>query len=103
MPSYNDTLPRRARTMRGIWLRAFAIRMVVAGFAVMAVPAAAQAQQPARPPHEGHATVEGSPEDHAAMMTGPLGITRARSGSGTAWLPDVTPMYAIHRDFGGWS
>jgi YHS domain-containing protein len=36
-------------------------------------------------------------------MTGPLGITRARAGSGTAWLPDLTPMYAIHREFGGWS
>lgn len=36
-------------------------------------------------------------------MTGPLGISRARAGSGTAWLPDLTPMFAIHRDFGGWS
>ena len=26
----------------------------------------------------------------------------AREGSGTAWLPDVTPMYAVHADKGPW-
>lgn len=96
-----------------------AIRAVVFGFLVMAAgPLAAQSQQPvAPPPHEGHDATpppqsqgqdqrqpaEATHEEHAAVMTGPLGITRARAGSGTAWLPDVTPMYAIHREFGGWS
>lgn len=32
--------------------------------------------------------------DHA-MMVGPLGIARTRMGSGTAWLPDSSPMYGI--------
>ncbi len=28
--------------------------------------------------------------------------TRPAEGSGTSWLPADTPMYAIHRDAGGW-
>lgn len=39
--------------------------------------------------------------DH--MMTGPLGIPQTREGSGTAWLPDASPMYAIHAQAGAWS
>lgn len=38
--------------------------------------------------------------DHTMM--GPLGIPRAREGSGTAWLPDATTMYAIHSQMGPW-
>ena len=30
------------------------------------------------------------------MMSGPLGIPDTRLGSGTAWQPDETPMYALH-------
>jgi hypothetical protein len=26
----------------------------------------------------------------------------AREGSGTSWLPDETPMYAVHSQYGGW-
>jgi hypothetical protein len=33
---------------------------------------------------------------HAGMKPGPLGITMQREGSGTAWLPDASPMYAVH-------
>jgi hypothetical protein len=29
-------------------------------------------------------------------------MPNAREGSGTAWLPDTTPMYAIHRERGPW-
>ncbi len=36
-------------------------------------------------------------------MTGPLGIPESRDGSGTAWQPDVTPMYALARLAGRWS
>lgn len=35
-------------------------------------------------------------------MEGPLGISMARDGSGTSWLPDMTPMYAVHRQAGSW-
>jgi hypothetical protein len=36
------------------------------------------------------------------QMAGPLGINMARDGSGTSWLPDMTPMYAVHRQTGAW-
>jgi hypothetical protein len=38
-----------------------------------------------------------------SMMAGPLGIPRSREGSGTAWLPDASPMYALHSQAGPWS
>lgn len=78
-------------------------------FVIAADPVAAQSQQPDAPaPHE-HPGQDSPPSDeaphteHSQMMTGLLGIPKARAGSGTSWLPDVTPMYAIHREFGGWS
>ncbi|HEY8485363.1 MAG TPA: hypothetical protein VIL13_12195 [Longimicrobiales bacterium] len=41
---------------------------------------------------------------HAAgpMAPGPLGIPRTRESSGTAWLPDFSPMYAMHAMAGPW-
>ncbi|HEX7118613.1 MAG TPA: hypothetical protein VF212_07495, partial [Longimicrobiales bacterium] len=39
---------------------------------------------------------------HAPMRPGPLGIPRTREGSGTAWLPDFSPMYAVHATAGRW-
>lgn len=52
--------------------------------------------------------VEGSPAadtmDHAAHeMTDPLDIPQTRTGSGTSWLPDLSPMHALHRRAGDWS
>lgn len=38
-----------------------------------------------------------------APMPGPLGIPLAREGSGTAWLPDASPMYAVHSQAGPWT
>ncbi len=35
---------------------------------------------------------------HAAAWMPPT-----REGSGTSWLPDETPMYALHRETGGWT
>jgi YHS domain-containing protein len=75
--------------------------VVLFGFGVWAQPVVAQTTTSQAPAHE-HPAVETPHQEHAAM-TGPLGITRARTGSGTAWLPDLTPMYAIHRPFGGWN
>lgn len=37
-----------------------------------------------------------------AMPLGPLGVPRTREGSGTAWLPDATPMHALHGQSGAW-
>jgi len=36
--------------------------------------------------------------DHAA----PGGIPMSRDGSGTSWLPDDTPVHALHRQAGAW-
>lgn len=42
-------------------------------------------------------------DQHEMMMTGALGIPKSRAASGTSWLPDVTPMFAVHRQFGDWT
>lgn len=34
---------------------------------------------------------------------GPLGIPESRTGSGTSWVPDSSPMHAAHKMLGGWS
>src|SRR6476646_10232893 len=50
-------------------------------------PTTEQDQHPAAMPAQEH-------EDHDMQM--------AREGSGTSWLPDATPMYAIHWQRGPW-
>ncbi|MGH7606745.1 MAG: hypothetical protein ACREME_05345 [Gemmatimonadales bacterium] len=47
--------------------------------------------------HAGHDTVPSPP------ARGPLGIPDTRAGSGTAWLPDASPMHAVHFGAGAWS
>jgi hypothetical protein len=53
------------------------------------------------------AHIDTAHRDHLAMprqqqpqppmeMSGPLGMPMQREGSGTAWLPDASPMYALH-------
>ena len=37
------------------------------------------------------------------MQPGPLGIPESRTGSGTSWLPDASPMHAAHKMVGDWS
>ena len=56
--------------------------------------------QDQRAPHDAgqHAT---EPEEHG-MIAGPLGIPMSREGSGTSWLPDQTPMNAVHVQLGTW-
>ena len=55
--------------------------------------------------HEHHAAAPAEPVDHSlhGMIAGPLGISHARMGSGTAWVPDATPMRAVHARWGAWS
>lgn len=36
------------------------------------------------------------------MIDGPLGIPMERTGSGTSWLPDESPMHAYHAMSGAW-
>jgi hypothetical protein len=51
------------------------------------------AEEPGDPHH---------PAAQAAMLEGPLGIPAARDGSGTSWLPDASPMHALHGKRGDW-
>ena len=37
-----------------------------------------------------------------AMMHGPLGLPMTRTGSGTTWMPDSTPLYARMIEAGSW-
>ena len=59
--------------------------------------------------HHEHQPSPGGGETHAAgaaamheARTGVLGIPMTRHGSGTAWLPDDSPMRALHARVGGW-
>ena len=38
-----------------------------------------------------------------SMMEMPLGISHARMGSGTSWMPDSSPMHANHKMWGDWT
>lgn len=58
--------------------------------------AAAQAQHEHQPPAE-----EPQPDHSQHEATG-MTMFPAREASGTAWLPDATPMYGIHRAAGEW-
>jgi hypothetical protein len=51
------------------------------------------AQEPSAEQHE-HGTMDMSHADHGTQME--------RGASGTAWLPDETPMYALHSQRGAW-
>lgn len=47
-------------------------------------------------------SVTGALMTASVMSPGPLGVPRTREGSGTAWLPDASPMHALHGRTGGW-
>jgi YHS domain-containing protein len=64
---------------------------------INAVPARAQSPSQA-PPAEQHQHATGAPDQEHEASDMPM----ARGGSGTAWLPDATPMYAIHWRRGAW-
>jgi hypothetical protein len=86
--------------------RRYAAALVVVALALVA-PSVATAQSttehqhdagtPAPDPHAGHdmSMMQHEHEGMAAMPT-------MREASGTAWLPDDTPMYARHRTAGAW-
>src|SRR3954453_2171303 len=60
---------------------------------------AASAQTPQEPAPAGH--------DMSHMLHGdtdsPGAPSMTREGSGTSWLPDLSPMYAYHWQAGGWT
>ena len=56
-------------------------------------PAAAQTTQAGAPP----------PAQHQHGAENPVELFPARDASGSAWLPDETPMYSVHRTVGSWT
>src|SRR5262245_58444832 len=72
---------------------------VIVVSAVLGTRAAAQA--PADGQHQHHAG-QHQHEGHAAPQ-GDQQIPMTRDGSGTSWLPDETPMYAVHSIAHGWT
>src|SRR5688572_15036219 len=51
----------------------------------------------ARAQHEGHQM-----PGMSSMMTGPLGISMNRMGSGTTWVPDAVTLPSRHAMAGSW-
>lgn len=80
--------------LRGLFLLATLTHSPVCAQGTAAPPPA-----PQQPSHQQHA--QPAPR-HMMMMPGPLGISMTRDGSGTSWLPDRSPMRAIHRQAGSW-
>lgn len=65
---------------------------IVALLAVILARSTAGLAQEQKPPPDVH--------EHVAV-TAPL-LTPTKEASGTAWLPEVTPMYGVHRPWRGW-
>ena len=68
-----------------------AVLIAILAFILTPVVTSAQQTQPT-PPADVH--------EHVAV-TAPL-LTPTREASGTAWLPETTPMYGLHRPWRGW-
>jgi hypothetical protein len=72
---------------------AFLIRSAAVGALILACASAS----PIHAQHEGHGVSPGH-----EMMTGPLGLSMDRMGSGTTWIPDVVPLPSRHQNVGRW-
>ena len=106
---------RRRRDPRGSVTARVARVALVALVAALAWPSRVAAQQdstehpmPAMPGMPGMSSAPaadtGTMKGMAGMqmIDGPLGIPMERTGSGTSWLPDDSPMHADHVMRGGW-
>jgi hypothetical protein len=69
-------------------------------------PAAAQASSAQRMLQSSSSAAPAAPQHDMQHMSTPndgeVGMSSAREGSGTSWLPDETPGYAVHSQAGGW-
>jgi hypothetical protein len=74
----------------------FVLACVVTSFTVALSAQVPNSAQPAGQQHDEHTA---APQAHAGHDMSDM----AREGSGTAWLPDESPMYAIHGVRGPWS
>ncbi|MGH7563684.1 MAG: hypothetical protein ACREK5_04595 [Gemmatimonadota bacterium] len=67
--------------------------------------AAQEHRHPVPPPADSAAAADSAalaPMAGMTMQPGPLGMPRTREASGTSWLPDASPMHALHRQAGDW-
>ncbi len=77
---------------------------------IAAVPVPAVGQHDMHDMHEAPAHDESLQQAHQMtptpaaqmMMANPIGLPASRFGSGTAWLPDSTPMYGLTSMSGAW-
>src|SRR5918996_256493 len=79
-----------------VWSRFLRVALFVATGPVYSNVAGAQA--PPAPTQKQHQHAAATPE----QPQGEGDMQMAREGSGTAWLPDMSPMYAIHWQRGPW-
>ena len=78
-----------------------AIAFAFFAFGASASFAQAPAHQHDAPSGDQHDAAQPGEHQHdMAAMSG--GIPMTRDGSGTSWLPDESPMYALHRQSGDW-
>ena len=70
----------------------FSSLVALMGLLTISTPSFAQSTQEA--PATSH--------QHHPSPTNPMALFPAREASGTAWLPDDTPMYGVERTWGGW-
>jgi hypothetical protein len=75
--------------------------------AVAALPVAAQAPQAQSEPDAAqeqhrHQSPAQPPTDHAQHGGDAMAMFPVREASGTAWLPEESPMYGLHRPIGSW-
>ena len=82
--------------MSGVLPRLAGVALVAFWGSTASIDAQSGQGAPAPPGDEHEAQ---TPDEHASHDMG--GMTR--EGSGTAWLPDASPMYAIHRQKGAWT
>jgi hypothetical protein len=86
--------PRRAAALAALALSLLASRST-----------AAQEHRHPVPPADSVAAADSTamaPMAGMTMQPGPLGVPRTREVSGTAWLPDASPMHALHGRAGDW-
>jgi hypothetical protein len=89
------------------WVPAFLVAAAVAAATqrAQAQGSAQQSQpQPAAPPQEQHQHQPPGqePQPNHTQHEGAMTMFPPREASGTAWLPDATPMYGSHRQAGSW-
>ena len=80
------------------------VRAGVLAIGVLSSATTAAAQQPATAPanHDQASVTQGGSGATPADTVGEQSVPMTRQGSGTAWLPDASPMYAVHRMQGAW-